>query len=128
MKSQSTYVTKPQLIADYVTKREFGEFRSDMSDFREEMHDFREETRIRFDAVDARFNTVDARLSSIDGRLNGHDKRFDSIERKIDAMREETRISMGAWRDQLRSDFLAGIEYMKDIAAGKKDLRDNVFE
>ncbi len=69
------------------------------------MMDFRDDTSKRFD--------------SIYRRLNG-------LERSLNEFKDDIRIQMGAWRDQLRADFLVGIEYLKDIAAGKKDTSDPV--
>jgi hypothetical protein len=98
-----SYVTKSQLVTDYVTKREFGEFREEMHDFKDDMNNFRDETHRRFDGVE---------------------KRLSNVERKLDSLREEIRIEMGAWRDQIRSDFMVAVEFLQDIALGKKGATD----
>jgi len=99
MKTNTTYVTKDQLISAYVSKFAFSEFK-------EEVRDFREETTERFD--------------SIDSRLNAHDKRFDTIDRKLDNIEENTRRTIGAALDQFRADLKVGIEYIADIAEGTR--------
>ncbi len=100
MKTNTTYVTKNQLVTDYVTKFEFAEFKEEMYDFKDDMNNFRSETGKRFDSVD---------------------KRLTSVERKLDEYREEMRRTSGAMLDQFRHDLKVGFEFMMDVREGKKD-------
>ena len=124
----NTYVTKDQLVTDYVTKADFTEFR-------EEMRDSKQDLDTRFDAIDARlvahdkrFDAIDARLSAhdkrfdaIETRLSNHDKRFDKLDRRMDSIEDNVRRMIGAAVDQLTYNLKIGMEHMMYVQEGKKD-------
>ena len=85
-KASSAYATKSQLF-DYVTKREFNEFKEEMYHFRDDMTDFKAST----------------------------DKRFISVDRKLDEIREEFRIQTGIILDQFKEERKIMMEYVSPL-------------
>jgi len=93
MKSTITYVTRSQLF-DYVTKREFNEFKQEMYNFRDEMYEFRKNTELHFARIDKRFNDVD---------------------RRFDELREEFRVCTGILVEEMREERKVTLEYVRGL-------------
>jgi hypothetical protein len=96
-KIPTPYITKNQLL-DYVTKNDFNEFKTDV---------FK-----RFDAIDARFDAVDKRMGSLDQRMSTLEKGFIRLE-------DNMRIQAGVYYERMEHNFKAGMEILKEIAAGR---------
>src|SRR3989338_2806287 len=128
----NTYVTKDQLVTDYVTKADFTEFREEMRDSKQDLdtrfdaidarlvaHDKRFDAidaRLsahdkRFDAIDARLSAHDKRFDAIETRLSNHDKRFDKLDRRMDSIEDNVRRMIGAAVDQLTYNLKIGMEH-----------------
>lgn len=93
-------IISPLMQHDFVTKKEFGEFKGEMHDFRDEMYEFR---------------------SDVNGR-------FDEIKHEMTLHKEEIKgyfdHSIGAMHEKFREDVQISMEYVQGIDKNKVDVRD----
>lgn len=94
-KMTTAYATKSQLL-DYVTRREFLDFKEDFHAFKEEVYSFRDEM-------------YEFRRST-ESRLDRIDKRFDEIK-------EDFRIQTGYLMEEMRDERQAMKEYIQPLFA-----------
>ncbi len=113
MKETTTYATTHQLRADYVTKFEFNEFRTEVRD--------------QFIGVNARFDGIETRLDSIEKRQGIVEKRLDVLVRRMDTLEENVGKRIDGALDEFTHRLKVGIEYIAAIVEGKKTSADPLF-
>lgn len=101
----------PIMQHDFVTKKEFGEFKDEMSEFRSEVND-------RFNDVDSRFEDLKSEIgifkTEIKEDMNKHQE---EIKGYFDR-------SIGVMYDKFHEDVLMSMEYIQGIDKNKVDARD----
>lgn len=103
---------KNDMLQDYVTKREFG-------DFKDEMREFRCEVDTRFDRVESRLDKVETRLGNVESRLGNVETSVATIERNAATYKQEITESFnrtaGMILDQMKYDFCLAVEYLEHV-------------